>query len=36
LQTTRPRDVGALGLVVGLFLILLVVSIMLGSPAAGR
>ncbi len=29
-QTTRPRDVGALALVVGLFLILLLVTIAIG------
>ena len=33
MQTARPRDFGALALVVGLFLVLLVVSIALGSPA---
>ncbi len=33
MQTTRPRDLGALALVVGLFLVLLVVSIAFGSPA---
>jgi len=32
-QTTRPRDLGALAFVVGLFLVLLVVSIAIGSPA---
>jgi hypothetical protein len=32
-QSAQPRDVGALALVVGLFLILFVVSVMLGSPA---
>jgi hypothetical protein len=32
-QSARPRDMGALVLVVGLFLVLLVVSIALGSPA---
>jgi hypothetical protein len=32
-QSTRPRDLGALALVVGLFLVLLVMSIVLGSPA---
>jgi hypothetical protein len=32
-QTTRPRDLGALALVLGVFLVLLVVSIALGSPA---
>jgi hypothetical protein len=31
-QTARPRDLGALVLVVGLFLVLLVMSIALGSP----
>jgi len=31
-QTTRPRDLGALFLVIGVFAILLVVSIALGSP----
>jgi hypothetical protein len=30
----QPRDVGALALVVGLFLILLVVTVMLGGPGA--
>jgi hypothetical protein len=33
LQTARPRDVGALALVVGMFLVLFVVSVMLGSPS---
>ena len=32
-QSARPRDIGALALVVGLFVILFVVSVMLGSPA---
>ena len=32
-QTARPRDYGALALVIALFLVLLVVSIALGSPA---
>jgi hypothetical protein len=32
-QSARPRDMWALALVVGLFLILFVVSVMLGSPA---
>lgn len=32
-QSARPRDMGALVLVVGLFLVLLVVSAALGSPA---
>lgn len=31
-QTTQPRDVAALALVVGLFLILFTVAVMLGSP----
>jgi hypothetical protein len=33
MQTARPRDLGALALVVGLFLILLVVTLMVGAPA---
>jgi hypothetical protein len=33
MQSTRPRDFGALFLVVGMFAILLVVSLTLGSPA---
>jgi hypothetical protein len=33
LQTAHPRDVAALALVVGLFLILFIVSLMLGTPA---
>ena len=33
MQTARPRDIGALILVVGMFLILFVVSLTLGSPA---
>ncbi len=33
MQTARPRDMGALVLVVGLFVVLLVISIVLGSPA---
>ncbi len=32
-QTTRPRDLGALVLVLGVFVVLLVVSIAIGSPA---
>ena len=32
MQTARPRDIGALILVVGLFLILFVVTLTLGSP----
>jgi hypothetical protein len=31
-QTAHPRDVAALALVVGIFLILFVVSVTLGSP----
>ncbi|MDO8485578.1 MAG: hypothetical protein Q7S35_11630 [Candidatus Limnocylindrales bacterium] len=31
-QSAHPRDVGALALVVGLFLVLFVVSVMLGAP----
>ena len=31
-QTARPRDVAALVLVVGLFLVLFIVAVMLGSP----
>ena len=31
-QSAHPRDVGALALVVGLFLVLFIVSVMLGSP----
>jgi hypothetical protein len=32
-QTAQPRDVGALALVVGLFLILLLVTLLVGGPA---
>ncbi len=32
MQTARPRDYGALLLLVGVFAILLVASILLGSP----
>jgi hypothetical protein len=32
-QTAHPRDVAALVLVVGVFLVLFVVAVMLGSPA---
>jgi Na+-transporting methylmalonyl-CoA/oxaloacetate decarboxylase gamma subunit len=32
MQTTRPRDLGALVLVLGVFVVLLVVSILIGSP----
>ncbi len=31
-QTAHPRDVAALALVVGLFLVLFIVALMLGSP----
>lgn len=33
MQTARPRDFGALALVIAVFVVLLVVSIALGSPA---
>jgi hypothetical protein len=33
MQSARPRDYGALALVVGLFLVLFVVTLALGSPA---
>ena len=33
MQSARPRDFGALALVVGVFLVLFVVSLLLGSPA---
>jgi len=33
MQSTQPRDLGALILVVGLFAVLLVVTMTLGSPA---
>lgn len=32
MQSAQPRDVGALILVIGLFLVLFVVSLMVGSP----
>ncbi len=32
-QTARPRDIGALALVVGMLLILFVLSLTLGTPA---
>jgi hypothetical protein len=31
-QTAHPRDVAALALVVGLFLVLFVVAVLVGSP----
>ena len=33
MQSAHPSDIGALALVVALFLILFVLSVMLGSPA---
>ena len=33
MQTAQPRDIGALALVVGVFVILFVLSLVLGSPA---
>ena len=32
MQISRPRDIGPLVLVVGMFLILFVVSVMVGTP----
>jgi hypothetical protein len=32
-QSAHPRDIGALAFVVGVFLVLFIVSLMLGSPA---
>lgn len=32
MQRTHPRDLGALALVIGLFVILLIVTVMLGNP----
>ena len=32
MQTARPRDLGLLALVIGLFLILLVVTVWVGAP----
>jgi len=32
MQISRPRDIGPLVLVVGMFLILLVVSVVVGTP----
>ena len=32
MQSAQPRDLGALALVVGVFLVLFVVSLMLGTP----
>jgi hypothetical protein len=33
MQTAQPRDIGALVLVIGVFVVLFVLSLMLGSPA---
>jgi hypothetical protein len=33
-QTAQPRDLGALALVIGLLVILLLVTLMVGAPAA--
>ena len=33
MQTAQPRDIGALVLVIGVFLVRFVLSLMLGSPA---
>jgi hypothetical protein len=33
MQTAQPRDIGALVLVIGVFVILFVLSLALGSPA---
>jgi hypothetical protein len=33
MQTARPRDLGLLVLVIGLFLALLVITLLLGSPS---
>jgi hypothetical protein len=33
-QTTRPRDLGVLALVIGLLVALFVITALLGSPAA--
>jgi hypothetical protein len=32
MQSTRPRDLGALVLAIGVLLVLFIVSLMLGSP----
>jgi hypothetical protein len=32
LQSAQPRDLGALALVVGLFLVLFIVTVMYGAP----
>ena len=32
MQSTQPRDVGVLVLVIGIFLVLFIVTLMLGTP----
>jgi hypothetical protein len=32
-QTAQPRDIAALALVVGVFMVLFILSLLLGSPA---
>lgn len=34
MQTAQPRDLGLLALVIGLFAILLIVTLMVGGPVA--
>ena len=34
MQTTQPRDIGLLALVIGLFAILFIVTLMVGAPVA--
>jgi len=33
MQTSQPRDLGVLVLVIGLFIILLLVTVLVGAPA---
>lgn len=33
MQTSQPRDLGVLALVIGLFIILLLVTVLVGAPA---
>lgn len=33
MQTSQPRDMGVLALVIGLFIILLLVTVLVGAPA---
>ena len=33
MQKAQPRDIGALALVIAFFLVLFILSVMLGSPA---